>query len=406
MPNATLSADFVRTAVCEDGKAKTDWYDTSIVGFILETRATGGKTYSLRYRDPHGKQRQHKIGDAQSISFDKARIAATVLRSKVVLGESPSEDRKTKRLIPTLAEFAADRYMPFVKGYKKSWDSDDSYLRNHLLPKFGSLHLDEIKQEAVISWHHGMRAKYALATCNRMVILMRYMYNLAKKWKIPGADTNPTAGVQLYECNNARERFLTAQETQQLRAALEDSENTQLRYIVPLLLLTGCRKRELLDSKWENFDIERRTWRIPTTKAGKARHVPLSAAVLSVLAQVPRLADCPYVVPNPKTRQPYVSIFCSWNTARKAAGLPEVRMHDLRHSMASNMVNSGRSIYEVAKVLGHTQLKTSQRYSHLNQETLLAAVDASANAAGSGWGSLAVPAQTAKAGDNLALAGV
>lgn len=86
--------------------------------------------------------------------------------------------------------------------------------------------------------------------------------------------------------------------------------------------------------------------------------------------------------------------------------LPEVRMHDLRHSMASNMVNSGRSIYEVAKVLGHTQLKTSQRYSHLNQETLLAAVDASANAAGSGWGQVSVQAQTAKAGDNLVLAAV
>jgi integrase len=116
-------------------------------------------------------------------------------------------------------------------------------------------------------------------------------------------------------------------------------------FIVPLLLLTGCRKRELLDAKWSDLDLPRRTWRIPTTKTGKARHVPLSTA-----------------------------------------GLPEVRMHDLRHSMASNMVNAGRSIYEVAKVLGHTQLKTSQRCSHLSQETLLAAVDASAQAAGSGWG--------------------
>jgi integrase len=311
-----------------------------------------------------------------------------------------SEERKTKRLIPTVTEFAADRYMPFVKGYKKSWDSDDSYLRNHVLPRFGALHLDEVKQEAVIEFHHGMRAKYALATCNRMVILMRYMYNLAKKWKIPGSDVNPTAGVQLYECNNARERFLTQEETQRLRDALETSDNPQLRYIVPLLLLSGCRKRELLESKWEHFDLERRSWRIPTSKTGKARHVPLSAAMLSVLSQLPRWNDCSYVVPNPKTKQPYVSVFCSWNTARKQAGLPEVRMHDLRHSMASNMVNSGRSIYEVAKVLGHTQLKTSQRYSHLSNETLLAAVDASANAAGTNWG----PAQTAKAGENLALA--
>lgn len=399
MPIVSLNADFVRTVACPD-KGKTDYYDQAITGFILECRASGGKTFSLRYRDPHGKQCQHKIGDAQSISYDKARQAAQTLRSRVVLGESPSEERKTKRAIPTLAEFAAERYMPFVKGYKVSWDSDDSYLRNHLLPKFGACHLDEITQQTVIEFHHGMRAEYALATCNRMVILLRYMYNLARKWKIPGADTNPTAGVQLYECNNARERFLTAEETQRLRDALTHSDNSQLQYIVPLLLLTGARKRELLDARWEHFDMERRTWRIPTCKTGKARHVPLSASVVSLLAQLPRWKDCPYVVPNPKTKQPFVSVFCSWNSARKQAGLPEVRMHDLRHSMASNMVNSGRSIYEVAKVLGHTQLKTSQRYSHLSQETLLAAVDASANATGIDWSA----AQTAKTGDNLALA--
>jgi len=400
MPVVTLSAEFVRNVVPPE-KGKIDYYDSIIKGLILETRANGGKTYSLRYRDPHGKQRQHKIGDA-SLSFDRVKQTAIVLRSRVVLGEDPSLERKTKRLIPTLAEFAADRYMPFVKGYKKSWVSDDSYLRNHLIPKMGALHLDEIKQESIIDWHHGMRAKYALATCNRMVILLRYMYNLAKKWKIPGAENNPTAGVSLYECNNARERFLTLEETQRLRVAIAESDNTQLQYIVPMLLLSGMRKQELLRAQWQNVDTERRTWKIPTTKTGKARHVPISLALLAILQSLPRWKDCPYVVPNPKTKLPYISVFASWNTARKAAGLPEVRMHDLRHSMASNMVNSGRSIYEVAKVLGHTQLKTSQRYSHLSQETLLAAVDASANAAGSNWGT----AQTAKAGDNLVLAGV
>lgn len=87
-------------------------------------------------------------------------------------------------------------------------------------------------------------------------------YNLTKKWKIPGCDTNPTAGVQLFEYNNARERFLTAEEIQRLRDALETSENPQLRYIVPLLLLSGARKRELLDAKWQHFDLERPVTRV------------------------------------------------------------------------------------------------------------------------------------------------
>ena len=390
MPHANLDAHFVRNAVCPEGKSKVDYYDTAITGFILEVRASGGKTFHLRYRDPHGKQRQHKIGDSKSLSFDKARQAAQVLRSRVVLGDSPAEERKIKRAILTVAEFAQERYMPFVKGYKKSWDSDDSYLRNHVLPRFGSHHLDQVSQQEVVEFHHAMRAKgYALATCNRMLVLLRYMFNLAKKWKLPGADFNPTIGVPMYEANNARERYLTAEETQRLKVALVRSDNTQLQYIVPLLLMTGARKRELLEAQWEHFDLERRSWRIPMSKSGKARYVPLSTPVLEVLAQLPRWPGCPYLVPNPKSREPFVSVFCSWNTARKHAGLPEVRMHDLRHSMASNMVNSGRSIYEVAKVLGHTQLKTSQRYSHLSQETLIAAVDAAANATGTNWSSAA-----------------
>ena len=153
-------------------------------------------------------------------------------------------------------------------------------MRNHLLPKFGSFHLDQVSRESVVEFHRGMRAAgYAFATCNRMIILLRYMYNLGKKWKIPGAESNPAAGVPLHEANNARERFLTAQETQRLRLALEHSKNFQLQFIVPLLLLTGARKRELLEAKWDHFDLERRTWRIPTSKTGKARHVRLSAAV-------------------------------------------------------------------------------------------------------------------------------
>ena len=104
-----------------------------------------------------------------------------------------------------------------------------------------------------------------------------------------------------------------------------------------------------------------------------------------MLAQLPRWEKCPHVVPNPKTLQPYSCVFRSWDTARKNAGLSDVHLHDLRHSAASNLVNCGRSILEVSKILSHSQLKTSQRYAHLSQETLLAAVDAAADSTGVNW---------------------
>ena len=101
------------------------------------------------------------------------------------------------------------------------------------------------------------------------------------------------------------------------------------------------------------------------TKSGKPRHVTLSGKVLEILASMPRWPGCPFVAPNPKTLKPYVSFFISWDTARKKAGMPEVRIHDLRHSAASFLINANHSLYVVQKLLGHTQIKTTARYSHL-----------------------------------------
>lgn len=389
MPIVTLSAEFVKNAKCPEGKAKENYYDASIAGYILEVRSTGGKTYALRYKDQNGRQCQYKIADAKSVSFDKAKKAAEAIRSRVVLGENPNAEKKLKRLVPTFAEFSEKNYLPYIQGYKRpsSCKGDRSLLKIYLLPRFGNVPLNQIREQDISEMHHSLRAKgLAMGSANRALVLIRYMFNLAIKWKMPGVSSNPAAGVKKYEANNARERYLTPDETKRLVDAIGKSKNTQLKYIVPLLLLLGCRKNELLFSRWNDFDIEHRSWRIPMAKSGKSRHVPLSNAAIEILAQLPRWEGCPYVIPNPDTLLPFIQIHRSWNNARIAAGLAEVRMHDLRHSMASNMVNSGRSIYEVAKVLGHSQLKTTQRYAHLSQETLLSAVDAAADATGMIWG--------------------
>lgn len=120
-------------------------------------------------------------------------------------------------------------------------------------------------------------------------------------------------------------------------------------------------------------------------KTSKTRHVPLSKAALEVLSQVPRFEGCPFVLPNPATLEPYHSVYFSWDKARKEAGLPDVRMHDLRHSCASNLVNSGQSLYVVGTILGHAQTKTTQRYAHLASDTLLKAANAAADHMGTDW---------------------
>src|ERR1035437_227039 len=187
MPNVNLDAACGRNAVCPEGKSKINFFDNAITGFILEVRSTGGKTYAIRHRDSHGLQRQIKIGDTKSITFDRARSAAEKLRSRVVLGESPAEDKKAKRAIPTISELYRDTYLPHIQSYRRNMESDLSFWKNHLLPKFGQKHLDELTTDAVVEAQQSMRkAGYAPGTANKYIVQIRYMYNVAKKAKIPG----------------------------------------------------------------------------------------------------------------------------------------------------------------------------------------------------------------------------
>jgi integrase len=99
--------------------------------------------------------------------------------------------------------------------------------------------------------------------------------------------------------------------------AVKKSPNKVLPFIIGMLLLTGARRGEVLHAKWEDFDTKTMTWRIPISKSGKARHVPISTGVINILDTIPRIQDCPYVFANPKTKEPFVQPFQAWDTARK-----------------------------------------------------------------------------------------
>jgi integrase len=347
--------------------------DTECRGLCVEVRSSGGKTYYLTYRDARGHQRSHKLANAADITPQQARVLCNRARAKIVMGTDIAEERAKLRAAPTVLEFFNTSYLPYIKSYKRSWETDVSVFHNHILPVIGSVFIDAVTAERVGTVMRAVQSKLSAATCNKVLIMMRYMFNLAIRWRTAGIVANPTAEHRLHKLSNHRERFLSAAETQQLIAAVNNSPNRMLRYIIPFLLLTGARKREVLDARWCDIDTARSFWRIPITKSGRERHVPLSAAAAELLQSVPRRRNCEWIFANPQTLKPYVSIFISWNTARTAAGLSDVRMHDLRHSFASFLVNAGCSLYEVQKILGHASVVMTQRYSHLSQDSLLRA---------------------------------
>lgn len=377
MPKANLTQAFVATAGCEVGKKKTDWYCTTTTGFVLECRCTGGKTYYLRYVDQAGGQKQYKIGGFQDVTFAAAKKKAQQLRSEVVMGGDPGAKKALAKSIPLYSELAA-KHLESFKG-RKSYEDVESVIRVHILPRWGKTRLTDMNSRSVAQWLDEKRAKgLAPASVEKIRVILGRSFVLGASWEIPGTEKNPARNIPRAPIQNARERFLTAEEAARLKAAVVASQNTQLQHIVGLLLLTGARLRELLDARWENVDVERRSWFIPTSKTGKPRHVPLSTPALAIIEALPRFNGCPWLVPNPDTRLPFVSIKHGWQNAIKEAKLPGLRLHDLRHSAASFMVNSGVDLFAVGKVLGHANYQSTQRYAHLANDTLLKAVEAGA----------------------------
>ncbi|HKX77715.1 MAG TPA: site-specific integrase [Novosphingobium sp.] len=388
MPKIKLDSAFCATASCLPDKDRTDYYDTSITGFILETRASGGKTFYLRYFTEQGKQRQLKIGGYGDITFDQARKKAKELRANVVLKGDPAAEKAERKGIPNYDELA-DQHHAYAKTYQKTPANTEAILRIHLRPKWGKMRLNEITQQKVAAWladkhDEGM----APATVEKLRVMLNRSFELAAKWGLPGSVPNPVKHIPRRKFNNARQRYLSADEARRLHKAVAGSRNCQLRHIVGLLLLTGARRNEILQARWEHVDLERRALFIPDTKTGVPRHVPLSQPALDLIGKLRKFDKCPWLLPNPKTRAPYTCIKRAWDTARDEAGLPGLRLHDLRHSAASFMINAGIDLYAVGRILGHADHQSTQRYSHLANDTLLAAVEAGAAKMQGSWGGM------------------
>lgn len=362
------------------GKSRITVSDLACPGLSIELRGVGRGSWRLRYSHG-GEQNCLSIGLLQDMSLDEARANAFAYKQQLRAGENPINSLKNERVCPKFSEFIEKYYLPYIKSYKRCVTADQTLLDNHLLPAFGHVRMNAITRYDVVQFiQKKVAANYKPAYCNRFLVLLGFCFNLAIKWDITGVIKNPVKDVERLKANNKIERFLKQDEAIRLLQAIQQSPNPMLQYFVPLALLTGARKRELLDARWEDIDFDRRVWRIPMTKSGRPRHVPLTDEAVGVLQALrlklpellaqPGLLENPWVLPNLKTGKPFQSIFNSWDTARCRAGVPDLRVHDLRHSFASALVNQGIPIYDIQKLLGHQDIKTTERYAHLAPERL------------------------------------
>lgn len=320
-----------------------------------------------------------KPAQIQTLMHENARLRraiASLIEDKA-LPEWDAERGAAPRNL-SYREFVTQEYLPIARSAKKSAHWEEIILRCHLLPIFGDHDISSIGRVEVMQMIDLKRHEnYARGSINRMISILKITLSRAAEWNSGGLTESPLRGVRLLADPPKMERTLTPEEAERLMREIRASRSSMLRYIVPFLLFTGARKREALDARWRDVDLARNVWTIPITKSGKPRMVPLSPEAIDVLREVKR-AGCigsqDWIFPSPETGKPYVTIFHVWDRCRRAVGLDDVRIHDLRHSFASALVNRGMTIYDVKEALGHANVVTTQRYAHMTKDRLREAV--------------------------------
>ena len=344
----------------------------------------------FRYTDPARKQRAEQIGPTHLLKLSEARQMASGLARRLVLGEDLKASKIASQVeapkLMTFRTFFEERYLPQARITRRSLAAEISTVNRNVLPVIGDKPLREVTRGQVTALIHGLAAKgQAATTVNRTLAHIKAIFNRAIEWEIDGIEKNPAKGVKPLPDHKRHERYLSPEEAQQLLQVVSKSQNKLLPYIVALLLLTGCRRREVLEARWEYIDLERGLLTVPLSKNGKPRYVPLSPAARNILIQSKLIviellgseeAGNGWVFPNPKTKKPFLKMQAGWMRARRLAGLEGLRVHDLRHSFASALVNRGMTLYDVKEALGHSSVVTTQRYAHLAPQRLMQAVSA------------------------------
>jgi integrase len=372
------------------GAGATVW-DSELTGFGVR-RQRRNASFVLKYTF-QGRQRFYTIGRHGLLTVDEARTEARRLLGLAASGVDPAatrdEGQATKAATATDADLCS-AYLKEGPAYKpdkrpSSWYTDQSNINRHIKPLLGLIDAKALTESAVVKFvadvaggatscdeKVGFRARAIVSggagVAARALAVLGAVYNFAIRKGL--VEANPTKNVKAPK-GKTPGRFLTKDEWGRLGEALKafktEAGGSVFVDAITLIALTGCRRSEITQLRWSEVDIEAGLLRLQHSKTGP-RVVPLGEQAISLIVELRGAAKSEWVFPSSRGRGPVVGLQKVWVEIRNGAGLPTIRLHDLRHNFASQAINGGASLYLTGAVLGHRQSSTTQRYAHLQSD--------------------------------------
>jgi integrase len=351
-----------------------DHFDDDLKGFGVRVRPSGRKTYFVMMRHKCV-MRRFTIGSHGAVTAEAARLKAKQIISDLAIDKNPTAEQEAVRnsvTVRSLGERFIDEYVPChlkpstAGEYKRC-------VEIFINPEIGTMKLVSIERTDIAKIHHQLR--HIPYQANRVLGVLSIMFNLAESWNLLPAFTNPCRGVKKYK-EKKRERFLSREELGRLGEALRIEEEFAPSAVACIrsLLLTGCRLGEIQTLKWSYLDLDTCLAFLPDSKTGR-KTLYLGSVAVKLLRSIPRRQANPYVISGDVEGQHLTDMQKPWRRIRKLAELPNVRIHDLRHTFASSGVALGQGLPIIGKLLGHSQPQTTARYAHLAASPALEVAD-------------------------------
>ena len=342
--------------------------DAELPGFAL--RVTKGRKSFVLEKRIRGRMRRLTIGPYGPLTVDQARKLAATHVGAIAQGTDPAHIRQDRLHAPTFGDLAA-QYLERHAPRKRSGRDDRGMLRTHLAI-FRTRKLTDLSRNDVARLHAtvGATAPYR---ANRLVALLRKMFNLARDWGLYAGE-NPATRIQFFR-EESRDRFVQPEELPRLFQAIAEEPNSSVRAVLLTALLTGARRAEVLTMRWGEISLTRAEWRIPQTKVGRPHLLPLPHVLVTLLRSLPRMDGVSYVFPGQDGTGPLQNMKRAWDRIRTKAGIQDVRFHDLRRTVGSWLAGSGESLSLIGKVLNHHDVSTTAIYARLNLDPVRQALE-------------------------------